>query len=81
MNNTTTETRTTVIRKTWEDSSLLSSATWCEGNMTVTFKGGQKYKYEDVSLEEFDNFVNAESGGKYFSKEIRGKYETEKIEE
>lgn len=81
MKNITTETVKTVIRKTWEESSLLSSAEWCEGDLTIEFKGGQRYKYENVSLEEFDNFVNAESGGKYFSAEIRGKYETEKIEE
>lgn len=81
MKNITTETETTVIRKTWEDSSLLSSSSWCQGDLTVTFKGGQQYKYSNVSLEEFDNFVNAESGGQYFSREIRGKYETEKIEE
>jgi hypothetical protein len=81
MKNITTETVKTVIRKTWEESSLLSSAEWCEGDLTIEFKGGQRYKYSEVSLDEFTNFSNAESGGKYFSAEIRGIYETEKIEE
>ena len=81
MKNITTETVKTVVRKTWEESSLLSSAEWCEGDLTVQFKGGQIYKYSEVSLDEFNNFSDAESGGKYFSAEIRGKYETVKIDE
>jgi hypothetical protein len=81
MKDITTQTEKTVLYNVWEDSSLLESANWSEGELVVNFKGGQTYKYLDVELEAFLEFADAESGGKHFHASIRNKYETEKIEE
>lgn len=81
MKNVTTETVKTVVRKVWDNSSLLDSAEWSEGEMKISFKGGQQYRYSDVPLEEFHSLCEAESGGKFFHSNVRGKYTTEKIEQ
>ncbi len=81
MKDITTQTEKTILYNVWEDSSLLESANWSEGELVVKFKGGQTYKYLDVELEAFLEFADAESGGKHFHTNIRSKYETEKIEE
>ena len=41
----------------------------------VEFKKGGRYSYRDVPKEVYDEFLNAESIGAYFFKNIKGKYE------
>lgn len=46
--------------------------------LTLNFNGS-KYEYKDVSEETYKELINAESIGKYFLKNIKGKYEHERI--
>ena len=59
------------------DSSLLSEA-WYDPYMktlTLTFKNGCVYDYIDVDKETYDELIEAPSAGKYFTVQIKGKYE------
>jgi len=47
--------------------------------LTVEFKGGSQYLYLKVPVHTFDSFIVAESKGKFFHKEIKGKFENVKI--
>lgn len=38
------------------------------------------YKYQDVSLETYQNFFESNSKGSFFAKEIRNKFNTTKID-
>lgn len=46
--------------------------------LTVVFQNGKEYLYADVPLEIYTAFTAAESPGKYFGSEIKGKYEAPK---
>ena len=43
--------------------------------MLVTFKSGSTYQYVDVPHKVFDELVSAESAGRYFAANVKGKYE------
>jgi len=43
--------------------------------LIVEFKSDQTYSYSNVPREIFDNMKKAESKGRYFNENIRGKYE------
>ena len=43
--------------------------------LTVKFKNGSVYAYSGVEASVFEVIANAESVGKAFNSEIRGKYE------
>lgn len=62
------------------NSSNIAKARYVDGAMEVEFNGGAAYRYEEVPQDVFDRFCNAESVGRFFQKEIRGKYAGEKIE-
>jgi KTSC domain len=42
--------------------------------MTLTFQSGGTYKYHGVGPDEYEAFCRAESKGKYFHRNIRGRY-------
>ena len=44
------------------------------GRLTVTFTGGRTYAYFDVSEQQYRNFCNADSKGRYFNQNMRDKY-------
>lgn len=46
--------------------------------LIVTFASGGTYKYEEVPKSVFNEMINAESEGKYFLANIKGKYKFEK---
>ena len=48
--------------------------------MRVTFKGGKTYAYTDVPPETHMALMTSESKGKFFHSNIRGKFETAKVE-
>lgn len=50
------------------------------GDLIIKFKNGGYYRYKDVPPKVFWDFEQAESHGKYFYKNIKDKYVTEKIE-
>ena len=41
--------------------------------LLVVFNKGDSYNYSEVTIEEFVNFANADSKGKWFEKNIKGK--------
>lgn len=58
------------------DSSNLKSAGYDEarGILAVEFQSGAIFHYYQVPLQVFEDFGAAESRGRYYAKEIRGKY-------
>lgn len=46
----------------------------------VTFKSGQTWEYAGVSADVFNQMLNAESVGKFFSASIRGHYEGKPVQ-
>lgn len=63
------------------DSSLIISTTFDSDalELVVEFKNNSEYKYFNFTLEEYKNFINASSTGKYFLENIRDNYEFEKL--
>lgn len=47
--------------------------------MVVQFYSGKKYAYRDVPPEVHQAFLDAKSMGIFFTREVRGKYGTEKL--
>ena len=47
--------------------------------LNIAFKDGSKYEYYDVPRHEFDNFLAADSKGKYGNKNIYKRYNQQKI--
>ncbi len=48
-------------------------------SMIITFNNNIQYKYFNVENSIFEEFIDAESVGRYFLTEIKGKYESQKI--
>ena len=46
----------------------------------VKFKNGGEYIFLGVSEEVYNQFLNAESAGKFFASNIKGKYSGSKVE-
>jgi hypothetical protein len=49
------------------------------GHLTVTFRGGRRYRYECVDQETADRFGRAESQGRFLHANIAGKFDASKI--
>ena len=47
--------------------------------LVVEFHSGRKYAYAGVSPEVHEAFLGAKSMGIFFTREIRGQYNTEKL--
>lgn len=47
--------------------------------LTLDFKSGGSHKYSDVPKEVFEGICSADSAGKYFHSQIRGKYPSERV--
>lgn len=47
--------------------------------LTVQFHGGRVYRYADVPAETYHRFRLADSAGRFFGREIRGKFASERI--
>lgn len=45
----------------------------------LTFGKGGKYEYKDVPNDIYEGLLGAESIGKYFLANVKGKFETEKV--
>jgi hypothetical protein len=68
-----------IYNATHESSMIQSSSYNTEtGELSVTFNGGNTYKYERVTNEDYTSFVDSESTGKGFNEFIR-KYEGQKL--
>ena len=78
------------IQKVWYDSSMIVYSEMKEnefeniGDLTITFKNGATYIYEDVSFQDYMIFIGGgtdASQGKTLNKIIKGKYEYKRIED
>jgi hypothetical protein len=47
--------------------------------LIITFKNNAQYLYEGVPPEVFKGLISADSVGKYFDKEIKGKYNFKRL--
>ncbi|MET0356188.1 MAG: KTSC domain-containing protein [Cellvibrio sp.] len=50
------------------------------GDLCIMFKGGARYLYHEVPHSVFDDGLAAESIGKFFYANIKGKYEYIKLD-
>lgn len=62
----------TTVNKT--NSTAIAIAEFNNGNMTIKFRGGNRYNYSNVPTNVFNSFVTSPSLGKFFAKNIRGKF-------
>lgn len=60
-------------------SSNIKAIGWEDNVLVIEFNNSTKYSYDDVSKEEYDNFINADSIGSYYHKNIKGKYTSNKL--
>jgi hypothetical protein len=62
-------------------SSNLSSVGYDESNqvLEIEFNGGRVYQYFNVSKRIYQELMNANSHGKYFHRNIEGKYRYDQI--
>lgn len=59
-------------------SSLIKETSYAGEVLTVEFVNGQKYNYLGVPQTVVEEFMTAESKGKFFTKNIKPKYAFEK---
>jgi len=61
---------------TIQNSSAIKSCSYAKPfkRLNVTFLNGTTYEFDGISLTRFNKLVAAESPGKYFAKNIKGKY-------
>lgn len=62
-------------------SSVITQVQWLEGDLYVNLGKGFFYVYAGVAESVYNDFMAAESLGKFFTKEIKGKYPETKYEE
>lgn len=58
-----------------KDSSFIKEVVWEDGNLFVRLKSGRFYTYEDVPYEVYEDFVAADSLGKFFGEHIKDQYD------
>lgn len=46
--------------------------------LTIQFKGGRLYHYDDVPLGVYNSLLTAESVGRFFHSSIKGRFKYEK---
>lgn len=58
-------------------SSTISAVGYSEADnvMTVAFKNGSTYTYQGVPQKTYQAFLDSESKGKYFNRNIRGQFD------
>lgn len=63
------------------DSSMIKKTKYnpVEEKLTVTFNNDSEYEYDNFKQLDYDNFMNAESKGKHFLKNIRDNFTTTRI--
>lgn len=62
-------------------SSLIDSVSWNEQTkeITVYFHNGHEYTYPDFTYEEYQEFINSTSKGKWFSVNLKHKNHTKHV--
>jgi hypothetical protein len=73
------------IAVTWVSvvSTVFTSVAYDEGarQLYLTFHSGKTYRYFEFPTHQYDEFLAAESQGKYFRTNIRGKFREEEVRE
>jgi hypothetical protein len=62
-----------------KESSTIKNLVWNDDRLTVEFKSGSTYIFEAVPKQVYDEFMLAESLGKFFASKVRGKFDVMKI--
>ena len=62
-------------------SSIIKQVNWMNNELFVNLGKGFFYKYADVPESVYKDFMEAESLGKFFTKEIKGRYDETKFKE
>lgn len=61
------------------ESSNVERIGWEDNNLFVEYKGGNLYKYENVTREIYLELLGSKSRGHYLNESIKGKYTYTKI--
>jgi hypothetical protein len=61
------------------ESSLITHVAYEGTTLYARFKGGNEYAYDAVPQQVYDEFMQAESKGKFFMRNIKGKFADRKI--
>ena len=69
------------MKTVYPESSIVESFLFSEKNETleIKFKNGNEYLYRGVPKHTYDELLEAPSKGAYISREIKTKYEFEKL--
>jgi hypothetical protein len=69
------------IKRVKVESSNIAEVGYDEDSKTlvVLFNNGRLYSYDEVPKKVYDDFLVAQSKGKYFIANVRGKYDYRKI--
>lgn len=62
------------------ESSNIEKIGYLNEDLYVGFKSGALYKYKNVPKEKFDEFLKAESKGRYMNEFKKNNYEYERVE-
>lgn len=60
-------------------SSTIRKVGWEAKKLTILFRSGEVYVFDDVPQAEYESLLKAESVGQHFHQHIRGKYPTQKL--
>jgi len=61
-------------------SNLIDKIAYSNRTLSVMLKRGEAYNYTKVPRDVAEAFVRAKSKGKFFNSEIKGQYDSERIE-
>jgi len=64
-----------------KQSSTIKEVRWVDNFLYVTFHAGSTYEYADVPENIYNEFIQAESLGKYFAENIKTKFDWAKVNE
>lgn len=56
------------MQRQYVSSSRITSVGWANNTLEVEFKNGQLYQYHNVTLSEYQNFMNSSSLGSALSR-------------
>jgi hypothetical protein len=62
-------------------SSIIKTFSWKNGELRITFQSGKVYKYDGVSINLYNEFVQSPSYGKFFNARIKPKFKGELVED
>lgn len=60
-------------------SSMIESIAWDKNTLTVEFKGGKVFEYQDVPQPTWEQFFRSDSKGKFFHSQIKNKFDFREV--